>query len=175
MAAAFHEICKPVNTLPSASSRDMVPTSHLPRHSVQAHAWTRFGVTPEEVLHAKNMRRSSLYETSNTKTQQSTKNRSLHLVSSIGVLSAVLAILQWYSWGHFQRRSKAELSASPCGAPCCSRPSQGPMLTWFVPVKAINTMRIESKQTQVHPGSSHWRRMPRQANRLWGKLTRKHP
>ena len=31
------------------------------------------------------------------------------------------------------------------------------------------------KQMQVHPGSSHRPRMPRQANRLWGKLTVETP
>ena len=145
MAAAFHEIRKPVNTSPLASSRDMIPTSNLRRHCVQGHAWTRCGVMQEDAPHA------------------------------IGLQSVVLAILQLYSWYHFQRRSKAELNASPCGAPCCSRPSQGPMLTEFVSAKAINTMRIESKQMQVHPGSSHRPRIPLQANRLWGTLTMEIP
>ena len=77
-----------------------VPTSNLRRQCDQAHSWIRFGVMSEEALHAKNMRRSSLYETSNTKTQQSTRNSSLHLVSNIGMLSAVLAILGRYSWYH---------------------------------------------------------------------------
>lgn len=126
---------------------------------------------PEEALHAKNTRGHpcTIHPHQNTtikQTQQLTFSLKYRIAfSSPGNFTMIFLIL-------LPKAKQIRAQRIPLRCTMLLTPEPGTYADMICASKTNQHIASRNqKQTQVHPGSSHRPRMPRQANRLWGKLT----